>query len=49
MTKEVLNMNIDAPSLESAIYMEKRTQILCSCTEDAKEGTEAFLQKRVPV
>ncbi len=48
MTKEVLNMNIDAPSLESAMQLENRTQVLCSLTEDAKEGPRAFLEKRPP-
>ena len=49
MTKEVLNQNIDASSLENAIQLENRTQILCLNTEDAKEGPKAFLEKRAPV
>lgn len=49
MTKEVLNLNIDAPSLESAIHLENRTQTICSFTEDAMEGPLAFLEKRVPM
>ena len=49
VTKELLNMNLDASSLESAIQMENRTQVLCCLTEDAKEGTRAFLEKRPPV
>lgn len=49
MTKEVLNLNINAPSLESAIHLENRTQVICSFTEDAREGPRAFLEKRVPV
>lgn len=48
MTKELLNMNIDAPGLESAIQMEDRTQTLCCLTEDTKEGARAFLEKRDP-
>lgn len=48
MTKEVLNLNIDAPSLESAIHLENRTQTICSFTEDAMEGPLAFLEKRAP-
>lgn len=48
ITKEVLNCNVDAPSLESALHLENRTQILCSLTEDAKEGVQAFLEKRAP-
>jgi len=49
MTKECLNMSVDAPSLESAIAMEDRNQILCSQSEDFREGMAAFLQKRAPV
>jgi len=49
MTKAVLNQNIDAHSLESAIELENRTQALCILTEDAKEGRRAFMEKRTPV
>ncbi len=49
LTKECLNMNVDAGSLEAAIAMEDRNQILCTKTEDAVEGGRAFLQKRKPV
>lgn len=49
MTKETLNQSVDAPSLESAVELENRTQILCALTEDAKEGPRAFLEKRAPV
>ena len=49
MTKEVLNQNIDAPGLESAIQLENRTQVVCFSTEDAEEGPRAFLEKRAPV
>jgi enoyl-CoA hydratase/carnithine racemase len=49
MTKAVLNQNIDAPSLESAIELENRTQALCILTEDAKEGRRAFMEKRTAV
>lgn len=48
MTKEVLNQNIDAPSLESAVQLEDRTQTLCILTEDGMEGPKAFLEKRTP-
>jgi enoyl-CoA hydratase len=48
MTKEGLNMNIDALGLESALHLENRTQSLCVFTEDAKEGPQAFLEKRAP-
>lgn len=49
MTKQVLNQNIDAPSLENAIQLENRTMVLTLLTEDAKEGPKAFLEKRPPV
>ena len=49
LTKECLNMNIDASGLEAAIAMEDRNQILCSQTADVGEGVRAFLEKRRPV
>lgn len=49
MTKEGLSMAIDAGSLEAAMAIENRNQILCSRTEDAREGMRAFLEKRSPV
>ena len=49
LTKEGLNVAIDAPGLEAAIAVENRNQILCSRTEDAKVGMRAFIEKRPPV
>ena len=49
LTKEGLNMAVDAGSLEAAMAIENRNQILCSKTEDAKEGMAAFIEKRDPV
>ena len=49
LTKECLNMSTDAPSLEAAVAMEDRNQILCSQTNDVREGMLAFLEKRKPV
>lgn len=49
MTKEVLNHSIDAPTLESAIYMENRTQSLAVMTDDVREAILAFQEKRPPV
>ncbi len=45
-TKDALNMNIDASSLESAIKLENRTQVICINAEDALEGVFATLEKR---
>jgi enoyl-CoA hydratase len=48
LTKEALNINIDAPSLESAIELENRTQNLCSQSLDPQEAVKAFFEKREP-
>jgi len=48
MTKECLNMSVDAGSLEAAVAMEDRNQILCAQTGDFNEGVRAFLEKRRP-
>ncbi|MFT4720297.1 MAG: enoyl-CoA hydratase/carnithine racemase [Candidatus Azotimanducaceae bacterium] len=49
MTKEGLNVAIDAAGLEAAMAIENRNQLMCSRTKDAKEGMRAFLEKRAPV
>jgi len=48
LTKECLNASLDAGSLEQVIAMEDRNQILCTRTNDFREGITAFLQKRAP-
>ncbi|MBC7102881.1 MAG: enoyl-CoA hydratase/isomerase family protein [Parvibaculum sp.] len=48
LTKECLNMSVDAGGLEAAIAMEDRNQILCAQTKDFREGISAFLDKRAP-
>ncbi|WP_416899289.1 MAG: enoyl-CoA hydratase/isomerase family protein [Minwuia sp.] len=48
LTKECLNMSVDAPSLEAAIAMEDRNQILCASGPDFREGIRAFMEKRRP-
>src|SRR5262245_49460531 len=48
LTKECLNASIDAGSLEQVIAMEDRNQVLCTQTNDFREGVIAFLQKRAP-
>ena len=49
LTKECLAANIDAGSLEQAIAMEDRNQVLCVQSKDFREGISAFLEKRSPV
>lgn len=46
LTKDALNMNVDAPSLEAAIKLENRTQVVCSNSVDILEGISATLEKR---
>jgi enoyl-CoA hydratase/carnithine racemase len=48
LTKEGLNVSIDAAGLEAQMAVENRNQVLCSKTNDAKEGMTAFLEKRAP-
>jgi len=49
LSKECLNMAVDAGSIEAVIAMEDRNQVLCSRSEDFGEGIRAFLEKRKPV
>ncbi len=49
MTKEAYNLNVDAPSLESAINIENRNQALLSWTQDHREGGIAMFEKRKPM
>ena len=46
MTKQVMWSNLDAPSLEAAIELENRTQILAAMTKDHLEAVAAFTGKR---
>ncbi len=46
LTKEGLNLSIDAPSLDAAVAMEDRGQILCASAGFFEEGIAAFLAKR---
>ncbi len=48
LTKEGINISIDAPSLESAILFENRNQVITGSTKDAPEGVLSFLEKREP-
>ncbi|MDX2167033.1 MAG: enoyl-CoA hydratase-related protein [Deltaproteobacteria bacterium] len=49
LTKECLNASLDAGSLEQVIALEDRNQILCTRSDDFREGIAAFLTKRAPV
>jgi enoyl-CoA hydratase len=46
LTKEGLRLNADAPSLEAAIALEDRGQILCASAGFFEEGIAAFLERR---
>jgi enoyl-CoA hydratase len=48
LTKECLAYSVDAPSLEAAIAMEDRNQVLATRSPDVIEGMRAFLEKREP-
>jgi enoyl-CoA hydratase len=48
MTKQVLGRNVDAGSLEAAIDLENRTQVLATRTNDMAEALAAFVAKRPP-
>ena len=49
LTKDALNLAIDAPSLEAAMAVEDRQQVMMTTTEDHREAVAAFLEKRAPV
>lgn len=48
LTKECLAMSTDAGSLEQALAMEDRNQVLCVRAGYIEEGARAFLEKRRP-
>jgi enoyl-CoA hydratase/carnithine racemase len=48
LTKDALNLSVDAASLEAAMAVEDRHQSLLSLTEDAVEAGRSFFEKRPP-
>lgn len=48
LTKQALQTNVDAPSLEAAVAVENRDQVLASRTHDHREALAAFREKRSP-
>ena len=48
MGKATLWSNLEIPSLEAAIDLEARTQILTLATEDAREQLAAYRERRAP-
>jgi len=49
LTKQAMWTNVDAPSLEAALHLENRNQILASQAGDRQEAAAAFLEKRTPI
>ena len=49
MTKEGLNLAVDASSLEAAMAIENRNQLMTATSPNFAEGMRAFLEKRPPV
>jgi enoyl-CoA hydratase/carnithine racemase len=48
LTKQVVQANVDAPSLRAAIDLENRNQVLATRSEDMREALAAFRGKRAP-
>ena len=48
LTKQVVQQNVDAPSLEAALALENRNQVLATRTADMVEALRAFREKRTP-
>jgi enoyl-CoA hydratase/carnithine racemase len=48
LTKEALNIAVDAAGLEAVIAMEDRNQVLCARDDNFREGIAAFMEKRAP-
>lgn len=49
MTKETLNLAVDAPNLDAALTLEDRQQVILIETADHQEAVAAFRERRLPV
>jgi enoyl-CoA hydratase/carnithine racemase len=49
MTKDALNILVDAPSLDAALALEDRQQVILIETADHREAMAAFTERRKPV
>ena len=49
LSKEVLNETVTGVSLETALKLENRNQILAGQTADSAESRQAFMEKRQPL
>ena len=48
LTKQVIQTNVDASSIEAAIELENRNQTLAIQNADMNEALAAFVGKRAP-
>jgi enoyl-CoA hydratase/carnithine racemase len=48
LTKQALNVLVDAPSLDAALMMEDRQQVILLETNDHAEAVAAFRERRAP-
>ncbi|MFX0187966.1 MAG: enoyl-CoA hydratase/isomerase family protein [Candidatus Hodarchaeota archaeon] len=48
MTKQAINLSLDAPSLENMIQLENSSIVVTFSSNDVKEGSSAFFEKRNP-
>lgn len=48
MTKSLLNLSRDGASLEQVVELENRTQVMMTSTDDFREATTAFVERRTP-
>ena len=48
LTKDALNLNMDAASMEHAFALEDRQQVMLGQAGDFAEAKKAFFEKRAP-